>query len=59
MIARGHWFPVYGLRNEYAKQYFLQERDVPTEISLDWNKVSGCHTKPTLATFCLHDNAFS
>ena len=39
MIARGHSFPVYGLGNECAKQLFLQEKDVPTEISLGWNKV--------------------
>ena len=44
MIARGDLFPVYSLGNE---QYFQQEKDVPTEISSGWNKVSGCHTKAT------------
>ena len=32
MIAGGHQFPVYGLGNE--QRYFLQERDVPTQISM-------------------------
>ena len=59
MLARGHWFPVYGLRNECAWRYFLQEKDVPTESTLDWIKVSGCHTKPRSATFCRCHNAFS
>ena len=36
----------------------LCKRDVPTEISLGWNKVSRCHTKPTSATFFRCDNAF-
>ena len=27
------------------------KRDVPTEILLGWNKVSGCHTRLKLATF--------
>ena len=31
--------------------YFLQKRDVPTEMSLGSNKVSGCYTKPTLTIF--------
>ena len=35
------------------------KRDVPAEISLGWNKVSGCHTKPTSVIFCRSDNAFS
>ena len=30
---------------------FLQKRDVPTEMSLGSNKVSGCYTKPTLTFF--------
>ena len=59
MIARGHLFPVYGLGNEFAYWYFLREKDVPTEISLGWNKASGCHTKPTWATFLPSDNGFS
>ena len=54
MIARGHWFPVYGLGNEYGIFY---KKDVPTEISLGWNRESGCHTTPT--SFCRRDNAFS
>ena len=28
MIARGHWFPVYGLGNEYGIFY---KKDIPTE----------------------------
>ena len=51
MIAWGHWFPVYGLGNERAKRYFLQEKDALTEILLGWKKVSGCQTKPMSATF--------
>ena len=48
MIARGHLFPVYGLGNKCA---FLQDKDIPTEILLGRNEVSGCHTKQTWATF--------
>ena len=53
MIVREHIFPVYGLRNECSWQYFLQTKEVPNENSLGWNKVSGCHTKPTWASFLL------
>ena len=59
MLARGHWFPVYDLRNECAWRYFLQEKDVPTESTLDWIKVFRRHTKPTSATFCRCHNTFS
>ena len=34
MIDRGHWFPVLEM-NVFC--YFVQEIDVPIEISLDWN----------------------
>ena len=33
------------------------KRDVSTDISLGWNKISGCYIKP--ATFWQCDNAFS
>ena len=48
MLDRGHCIPLYGLRNECAWRYFLQEKDVPTEITLNWIKVSRGSTKPTL-----------
>ena len=44
---------------EMNVQYFLQERDLPIKISLGWNKISGCHTKLTLATFLLTWKWFS
>ena len=49
LIARGYWFPVYGLGNECAERYFLQEEDATNKISFGWNKVSEYHTKPTNA----------
>ena len=57
-INRGHWFPVYGLRNECAQRYFLQNIDVPTEISSGWNKVSAIQNRRR-HLFCRRDNAFS
>ena len=55
IIARGHWFPVYGHENECSLRYFFpQEIGIPTKIYLGWNKVTGCHTKLTTATFFLN-----
>ena len=58
MIARGHWLPVKVSEMNVLNSSFYK-RDVPTKISLDWNKVSGCHIKSTSASICWHDNAFS
>ena len=37
--------------------FYKRERDVPNEILMGRNKVSGCHTKSTTATFCRRNNA--
>ena len=59
IIGIGHLFPAYRLGNECAWRYFLQEKDVPIEISSGWNTVSGCHYKTDVGNFfCLRDNVF-
>ena len=59
MIAKGHWFPVYGLGNEYVWRHFLQEKDVPTEISSVEIKYLGTNQSRRRQLFCRLDNAFS
>ena len=61
MIARGYWFPVYGLgkMNVLNGIFYKRERDVPTKLSLGWNKVSECHTKLQLAFALAMDTCWS
>ena len=58
MITRRHWFLISSLwfwkwmwLTVFSTRERERKRDVPIEMSLSWNKVSGCHTKLISATF--------